>query len=117
MNIVEFFIANERDDYFYNQTMQETLSSIKDLDYVIDVDDIAEFNMSWEKYHHNQTWCNFGYINEDNEKQLLYPAMRIDLECFLEALRSERNDIPYELYVVFRRKYFHIKYRRKEDEE
>lgn len=111
MNIIEFFIANEEHGYMWNEDMCKVLERLP-IDYTIDIDHIAQFHQSWEKYHHNQTWGNFAYIDDKGETQLLFPTLRVDLECFLEALKSERNNIDYELYVSFKRKYFHVKYRR-----
>jgi hypothetical protein len=111
MNIVEFFISNDRHGYRYNDCMKEILKNTP-IEYKIDIFDIVQFEQSWEKYHHNQTWGYFGYMNEKNEVTYLFPRVRVDLECFLEALKSEREQIDYELYVTFARKYFHVKYRR-----
>lgn len=113
MSIIEFLLNNQNQDYAYNTNMKESLAMIDDIDYVIDVEDIVSFQMNWEKYHHNSTWGHFGYV-ENDRIELIYPILRIDIEMFLKALKAERNNIDYELYVSFKRKYFHVKYRRKQ---
>ena len=106
-------MSNREDLYIYNKDMKKILKSLP-IDYSIDIFDLVRYDMSWEKYHHNETWATFGFINEQNELECLYPQLKVKLDCFLKGIQSERSNIDYELYVTFKRKYFHIQYRRKE---
>jgi hypothetical protein len=119
------YINCEQENMQFNTSLKDLFTLVEDD--VIDIDNIMQVNMQWEKHHHNSIWCNLatrasmqesmeraadGYDNPD--LNFIWPNMRIDVDLFRKAIQYERQSIPYECFLSFKRKYIHVKLRVKE---
>ena len=132
MNVIDLLYQEQvasQYDYEHQGVYKNHITQLFDIadDYTVDIEQIGNIEMSWERYHNNTCWCNvvigqhsmqdamddgIGTIND-----MVYPSMRVDVDTFRLALLYEKTNVPYELYIHWtKRKYIHIKLRKIEPE-
>ena len=128
MNILEAIYALRIIPWFKGKmNIQDLFESGMVDDYTVDIMDCYNIEEVYERYHHNTVWCDWAikekpyprvqdefisdnhYLSNEEEIHHITPLCRIKISLLTQIIQWERDNVNYELYLKFCRKYIHVK--------